>query len=130
VIVVDASAMVEALVGRDLDVAVLDLLEGDIAAPHLLDVEVMSALRGLELGGKLKTQAAERARRDHFAFDITRHEMLPLAERVWRLRHQFTSYDACYLALAEALEVPLLTCDSKLDTAGHRAHIVVVSRTH
>lgn len=70
------------------------------------------------------------SRRDHFAFDITRHEMLPLAERVWRLRHQFTSYDACYLALAEALEVPLLTCDSKLDTTGHRAHIDVVARTH
>jgi predicted nucleic acid-binding protein len=90
VIVFDASAMVEALVGRDVDAAVLDLLEGHISAPHLLDVEVMSALRGLELGGKVTTQAADRARRDHFSFDITRHEMLPLAQRVWRLCHQFT----------------------------------------
>jgi len=129
-IVVDASAMVEALVGRDIDVALLDLLEDEIAAPHLLDVEVMSALRGLELGGKLTTAAAETARSDHFAFAITRHEVLPLAERVWRLRHQFTTYDACYLAVAEALDVPLLTCDSKLDRAGRGAHIVVVSRTH
>lgn len=128
-IVVDASAMVEALVGRDVDVALLDLLEGDIAAPHLLDVEVMSALRGLELGGKLKTHAADRARSGHFAFDITRQEMLPLAERVWRLRHQFTSYDACYLALAEALDVRLLTCDSKLDRTGHGADLVIFSRT-
>ena len=129
-IVVDASAMVEALVGRDVDDALLDLLAGDIAAPHLLDVEVVSALRGLERGGKLADPAAEQALRDHFTLDITRHETLPLAERIWQLRHQFSSYDACYLALAEALDAPLLTCDSKLDSAGHGAHTVVVSRTH
>lgn len=129
-IVIDASAMVEALVGRDVDDDLLDLLAGDIAAPHLLDVEVVSALRGLDRGGKLAGSAAEQALRDHFALDITRHEMLPLAERVWHLRHQFSSHDACYLALAEALEVPLLTCDSKLDRPGHRARTVVVSRTH
>ncbi len=128
-IVVDASAMVEALVGRDIDVGLLDLLAGDLAAPHLLDVDVMSALRGLELGGKLQTEWADRARSEYFAFDIARHEFVPLAERVWRLRHQFTSYDACYLALAEALDVPLITCDSKLSIPGHSAAVMVISRT-
>lgn len=121
--------MVEALVGRDVDVTLLDLLAGDVAAPHLLDVEVMSALRGLELGGKLQTAVADQARSEYFAFDIARHEFVPLAERVWRLRHQFTSYEACYLALAEALDVPLASCDCKLDTTRHGAAVVMISRT-
>lgn len=129
-IVVDASAMVEALVGRGADADLLDVLAGDIDAPHLLDVEVLSVLRGLVLGGKLDPSNAVRAREDHFAFTITRHETAPLAERIWELRHQFTSYDASYLALAEALQAPLLTCDAKLATTGHNADIHLVPRTH
>ena len=83
-IVVDASAMVDALVGREADAELLEGLAGELDAPHLLDVEVMSVLRGLQLGGKLDSTAAEQARRDHFAFTITRHEVNPLAERIWR----------------------------------------------
>lgn len=129
-IVIDASAMVEALIGRDADAELLDSLAGDVEAPHLLDVEVLSVLRGLLLGGKLELQAAEAARQDHFAFTITRHEVYPLEDRIWQLRHRFTSYDACYLALAEALSAPLFTCDAKLAATGHRAEICVVPRTH
>ena len=98
--------------------------------PHLLDIEVMSALRGLQLGGKLDPATAEQARSDHFAFSITRHEARPLAERIWHLRHQYTSYDACYLALAEALEAPLYTCDAKLAGSGHHVEVRVLPRTH
>jgi predicted nucleic acid-binding protein len=126
VIVVDASAMVEALVGRDADPDLLDALAGDVDAPHLLDVEVFSVLRGLALGGKLDPAVAEEARRDHLALTITRHELTPFADRVWALRHQFTSYDACYLALAEALEAPLYTCDAKLAGNGHDAEVRVL----
>jgi predicted nucleic acid-binding protein len=61
VIVVDASAMVEALVGRNAEDELLDALRGDVHAPHLLDVEVLSVLRGLSLGGKLAARAAEQA---------------------------------------------------------------------
>ncbi|MGL5866990.1 MAG: type II toxin-antitoxin system VapC family toxin [Dermatophilaceae bacterium] len=129
-IVLDASAMVEALVGRDVEVALLDGLSGDIAAPHLLDVEVQSVLRGLVLGKKLEPHVAERARHDHFAFTIIRHEHQPLAERVWQLRHQYTSYDAGYVALAEALGAPLLTCDATLAAPGHGAEVRVARRTH
>lgn len=129
-IVVDASAMVEALVGRDADADLLDALAGDLDAPHLLDVEVLSVLRGLVLGGKLDPSEAVRAREEHFAFAITRHETSPLAERIWQLCHQFTSYDANYLALAEALQAPLLTCDAKLATRGHNARVHLVPRTH
>lgn len=105
-IVIDASAMVEALVGRDVDPAFLDVLAGELDALHLLDVEVMSVLRGLTLAGKLDPISAERARRNHFAFTIARHEVEPFADRIWDLRHQYTSDDACYLALAEARDAP------------------------
>lgn len=129
-IVIDASAMVEALVGRDLEPELLEALSGDLDAPHLLDVEVISVLRGLELGHKLAPAVAEQARNDHFAFTITRHALEPFAERIWQLRHQFTAYDASYLALAEALALPLYTCDAKLAARGHAAEIRLVSRTH
>ena len=129
-IVVDASAMIEALIGREADPELLDAVAGDVDAPHLLDVEVLTVLRGLLLGGKHEPGAAEDARRDHFAFTITRHEASPLADRIWQLRHAFTSYDACYLALAEALEVPLYTCDAKLAGGGHDAQVRVLLRTH
>jgi predicted nucleic acid-binding protein len=129
VIVVDASAMVEALVGRAADEELLNALSGDIDAPHLLDVEVLSVLRGLLRGGKLDASVAEQARLDHFAFTITRHETAPLSERIWQLRHQFTSYDASYIALAEALQAPLYTCDAKLATRGHDAQVHLFSPT-
>jgi len=129
VIVIDASAMVEALVGRAADEELLNALSGDIDAPHLLDVEVLSVLRGLLRGGKLDASVAEQARLDHFAFTITRHETAPLSERIWQLRHQFTSYDASYIALAEALQAPLYTCDAKLATRGHDAQVHLFSPT-
>ncbi len=125
-IVVDASVMVEALVGRRVTPAVLDALEGELAAPHVLDIEVLSALRGLAFAGKLMPDRADRAWREHFAFTITRYDIEPLAGRVWQLRYQFTAYDASYLALAEALSAPLLTCDSKLAAGGHQADVRVV----
>lgn len=128
-IVVDASAMVEALVGREVDTELLDALAGEVEAPHLLDVEVLSVLRGLLLGGKLEPTAAEAARRDHFTFTITRRETGPLADRIWQLRHRYTTYDASYLAVAEALDVPLYTCDAKLTGGGHDAEVRVVPRS-
>lgn len=82
------------------------------------------------LGRKIAPPVAQEARLDHFAFRITRHGLEPFAERVWQLRHQFTAYDAPYVALAEALDVPLYTCDTKLADGGHTAEVRLVSRTH
>lgn len=128
-IVVDTSAMVEALVGRQGNADLLDALTVDVHAPHLIDVEVLSALRGLTLGGKLDQEAADHARHTHFAFIIVRHETHPLADRIWALRHQHTSYDASYLALAEALNAPLFTCDTKLVSSAHRAKVRLIRPT-
>lgn len=127
-IVLDASAMVEALIGRTVEEELLDALAGDIHAPHLIDIEVLSVLRGLSLAGKLDPGGAEQACRDHFAFTIHRYPVAPLADRIWQLRHQYTSYDATYLALAEALHVPLFTCDGKLAAGSHHAQVRLVPR--
>ena len=124
-IVIDASAMIQVLVGRDPDPALLDGVAGDLAAPHILDVEVLSALRGMVLGGVLPLEAAESARRSYADLVIDRYEAALLADRVWALRNQYTSYDAMYLALAEGLGAPLVTCDRKLDAGGHHVEVVV-----
>lgn len=129
-IVVDASAMVEALIGRDVDESLLDVLAGDLAAPHLLDIEVLSVLRGLILGHKLPLDLAETARARHFAMMVDRYETAPLAGRIWDLRHQHSTDDAAYLALAEVLDVPLHTCDAKLASGGHAVAVHVHPRTH
>lgn len=129
-IVVDASAMVEALVGREVDGDLLDALQDDVCAPHLLDVEVLSVLRGLTLSGKLAAWAAEQARTDYFALAIARYEVHGLADRIWELRNDYTPSDACYLALAEAMGAPLHTCDHKPVGDGHDADIRVFPRTH
>ncbi|TWP38505.1 type II toxin-antitoxin system VapC family toxin [Leekyejoonella antrihumi] len=128
-IVIDASAMVEALLGSATDRELMDVLAGDISAPHLLDVDVTSVLRALTLAGKATPEAAEQARRTYFEFAVARVDFGPLADRVWALRRQFTSYDANYLALAEALDAELFTCDHKLDTRGHHAKVRVLQRT-
>ena len=124
-IVIDASAIIQVLVGRDPGPALLDAVAGDLAAPHILDVEVLSALRGMVLGGVLPLEAAESARRSYADLVLTRYEAALLADRVWALRNQYTSYDAMYLALAEGLGAPLVTCDRKLDAGGHHVEVVV-----
>lgn len=78
-IVVDASAMVEALIGGDVDESLLAALAGDLAAPHLLDIEVLAVLRGLSLSRKLPPALAETARAHHFALMVDRHETAPLS---------------------------------------------------
>ena len=124
-IVIDASAKIQVRVGRAPGPARPDAGAGASAAPHILDVEVLSALRGMVLGGVLPLEAAESARRSYADLVITRYEAALLADRVWALRNQYTSYDAMYLALAEGLGAPLVTCDRKLDAGGHHVEVVV-----
>ena len=111
-IVVDASVLVEALLvgGR-----AADRLGGEeLAAPHLLDAEVTSAVRGRLLGGHVGLDLATAAVGILARFAVERYPHPPLLSRVWELRSNVTAYDALYLALAEALDAPLVTADAAL----------------
>jgi predicted nucleic acid-binding protein len=122
--VIDASVIVE-LVAFDLDPAVLG--DDSLAAPHLIDNEVLESLHGLTLGGHLTDAAAATALNTFEALFIERHPSAPLRGRMWELRHNLTAYDSNYVALAERLDVPLLTKDSHMARApGIRCHVEVL----
>jgi predicted nucleic acid-binding protein len=83
-------------------------------APHLVDVEVAQALRRYVREGDLEAATAVAALDDLRSLDLRRHAHEPLLARVWALRENLTAYDAVYVALAEALDAVLLTCDARL----------------
>ena len=96
-------------------------------APHLLDVEVAHTLRHLVLQRVLPPADAQAALVELMDLPLTRYAHYPLLSRVWQLRHNLTAYDAMYVALAEALDVPLLTLDAALrDAPGHQANVEVL----
>ena len=129
-IVVDASAITELLLQTELGTWVERHLyrdDDDVHAPHLLDVEVLSALRRLVRAGEVGAERAEEAIEDLGLLRIIRHGHLDLATRAWELRQNFTAYDAVYLALAEALDATVVTCDRPFGAApGHSARIEVI----
>jgi predicted nucleic acid-binding protein len=126
-IVLDASLVVELLTNGDLADSIRDRLEQrneSFIAPHLIDIEVMSALRNLAVGGRIGADRSQQFLADLAALPAERYSHLPLLERIWELRHNFTAYDAAYIALAEATDATLYTCDEKL-RKGHRARVVL-----
>jgi predicted nucleic acid-binding protein len=130
VIVVDASAITELLLQTELGTRVERRLyesDEDLHAPHLIDVEVLSALRRLVRTGEVRPERAEAAIEDLASLRLSRHAHLDLATRVWELRQNFTAYDALYLALAESLNAAVVTCDRPFGTApGHSVEIEVI----
>jgi predicted nucleic acid-binding protein len=93
--------------------------------PHLLDLEIASALRREVARDKLSRHDALDALRDFSELPVERYPATPLLERIWELRDRMTPYDAAYVSLAEALDVPLVTTDLRLARAGgHAAEIV------
>jgi predicted nucleic acid-binding protein len=122
VIVVDTSALVSVLAGSDADPRLVDRIAtaGTLHAPHLLDTEFTDALRGLSRAGLSATRAAH-ALHDLADLPILRYPALGLLDRMWGLRHRLTAYDATFVALAEALDIPLVTCDGRLARAKHDA---------
>lgn len=129
-IVVDASVLSPALAddGRDGRIARGRLTGERLTAPEVIDLEVVSVLRGLTHAGKLTNERAAHAVDALAAMPVARASHRQLTRRCWELRHNLTPYDAAYVALAEALHVPLVTADARLGRAsGPRCTIEVLS---
>lgn len=132
-VVLDASAVVELLivsdVGRHLARRLADP-DVEIHAPHLVAVEVAQVLRRMVSSGRMTPARGHAAVLQLIDLGIQRHDHEALLPRVWQLRDNATAYDAMYLALAEALDAPLLTVDARLGRApGHRAVVEVLGAT-
>ncbi len=117
--VIDASVLVAATAdaGGDGRWAEAVVSEGVLLAPDLVLVEATNILRRLELGGRLGRLEAGSAARDILLFDIELLPFEPFARRIWDLRQTVTSYDAWYIAIAEAFDAPLATLDARLARA-------------
>lgn len=126
-IVVDASAAIEVLLRTPSAAAVERRLfaPGEtLHAPHLIDVEVAQVLRRYAAAGAINAGRGHGALIDMLDLPLRRYSHEALLGRVWALRGNLTAYDAAYVALAEALDAPLLTRDRRIAAApGHRARI-------
>jgi predicted nucleic acid-binding protein len=131
VIVVDASALVDALIddGPVGDAARVALTEDPHwAAPAHLVVEVLSVVRGRLLGGKLGQERAAEVVDALSSFVIDEVGIAGLVDRIWQLRANLSTYDAAYVAAAESLGCPLVTCDGRIaKVAGVRCQVRVVT---
>jgi len=129
-IVVDASALLEALLHTSVGKAVrarLSAAPDALHVPHLLDLEVAHVLRRYAMNRLLDAERCRQALDDLSDFPLYRHPHDFLLPRIWQLRDNLSAYDGAYVALAEMLDVPLVTCDRRLAGAsGHRARIDLV----
>lgn len=127
-IVVDASAVIDVLTVASGSAELVSYLTAeDLHAPSLIDFEIVSAVRGLTLGGHLSAHRAEDLLTD---FDDLRIQRWPSADalrrRAFQLRNNISGYDSAYVVLAEALDCPLLTSDVRLSrSTGHSVRIEV-----
>jgi len=129
--VLDASAVVEWLLGSERGDAVAEQLiddpDGAFFAPDLLDIEILQAFRRLARSGAVSSARATGAVELLQALPVERRSAGILVSRIWALRGNLSAYDAAYVALAEALDCPLLTCDARIaDAPGHGARVRVV----
>ncbi|HEX2212903.1 MAG TPA: type II toxin-antitoxin system VapC family toxin [Mycobacterium sp.] len=129
--VVDASALVDLFIGSPAADAIFARLfrtESVLHAPHSIDVEVAHAVRKLWRRGLLVDQDVDRIADTYSQIAIVRHGAAPFLHRIWRLRYNHSPYDAAYVALAEWLDLPLVTRDRRLArSSGHGATIEYVA---
>lgn len=129
--VVDAAAAVELVLQSESGRYVREFLRlNDVPllhGPHHLDIEVVSALRGLEAGRVIGATKAGEALRDFDALRLHHHSIRDYMDRIWELRGHLSAYDAAYVALAESLHAVLITADAKLARSrGHSAQIMLI----
>lgn len=129
-IVIDASALIEVLLNTASASRVADRLFGrndTLHAPHVLDLEVSQVLRRYTLSGAMDAQRSEQALEDLAGLPLNRYPHNIFLQRIWALRRNLTAYDAAYIALAEALDAPVVTRDGALARApGHSARVEVI----
>ncbi len=125
-LVVDASALVELLLTTVVGQSVAAELAADqtLHAPELVGVELISVLRRLTRTGEIAARDARQALVDFDDLGVEFYEHSPLLHRAFELREAVNADDAVYVALAEAMSVPLLTCDARL--AGSNGHMAVI----
>ncbi|WP_219413130.1 type II toxin-antitoxin system VapC family toxin [Pseudonocardia nigra] len=128
---IDASALVELATGRKPEHDLTRRVRtGAGAAPELIDIETLHVLRSMHRRGSLDAAQAAQAVGQVEQAPLARMAHRPLVSRIWELRDSITAYDAAYIALAERLDVPLLTCDARLGRAhGHGAEVIVYPRS-
>jgi len=124
-LVIDNSALIEFFTAVRPDRALRQrILTSTPIAPELLDAEALHSLRRMSRNGEIRSDHAEQTLVEILSAPILRTAHRPLAGRAWQLRHAITAYDALYVALAERLNIPLVTCDAKLARSnGHNAKI-------
>jgi predicted nucleic acid-binding protein len=116
--VLDTSAAIAGLVTGE-NQALLESIavHHEFQSPYLIEVEYLHVLRRLAHRGDITPDTACRAIEEFIELPIIMYAQTPLFERMWQHRNQVSAYDAAYLALAESLEVPLITCDLRLARA-------------
>jgi predicted nucleic acid-binding protein len=129
VIVVDASAVLELLLNSTTGQRVAERLfapDESLHSPSLIDLEVCQVLRRYRRSGEFSDARARQALDDFLDLPLHRYASTEFVRRIWQLRNTLTACDAAYVALAEALDAPLLTCDRRLHRApGHAAAVVL-----
>ncbi len=95
-------------------------------APHLIDLEVAQVLRRYVRSATISADRGAEALTDLVDFPLTRYPHHVLLTRIWQMRHGLTAYDAAYLALAEALNAPLITRDRALAKTGSQVRVEVI----